>query len=311
MVEELIEEVTENSVPFNKDIDIIDMFNYMDCVTKYNKDTRSHITKNDMYSRSKIAGSSTFKNSSTFKYETVFVIGCGGIGSWVGRLLGNIENVKNLFLIDPDSVEISNLARTPFKIFNIGEKKVECLAKEINETNIFCKIYTIPELFDEVSMTHIKNNILKIMSHTQLQNILIIDCRDDDYQDYHHLDILKESKIPMNFTIMRSAYDDTSVTLDLSPVGRSVWGGRGYSIQPSHILPSFMSALLILSVAFNYDLIKEKYSYMFKYPITFNCFDILPLLFYSARTLTAASLGDVLFKKVVERWQNGEFDTQG
>jgi hypothetical protein len=255
------------------------------------------ISKDEIFNRSRLSTSNTVP----FPYNIAIVIGCGGIGSWVGRLLGNIEKIQKLILIDPDIIEKSNLSRTPYKLSDINFPKSPALAREITDTNIFCEVYPFVDYFNE-DITLPINEI--IGTKDMGGKILVIDCRDDDFQDYG---ILKKLKRP--FTVLRAAYDDMSVTLDLDPESRVVWGARGYSIQPSQILPSFMSALLVVSCAINYEFIKEHHPYMFKYPMTFNCLDILPLLFYSARTMVGAEMGDDLFKLVVDRWKDGDFET--
>ena len=301
------DENTEETVEISSKGIISNYFDYNEINNIY----VSTIDKETMFSRNRITGSGSSQMSARFPFTSAIVIGCGGIGSWVGRLLGNVEKIQNLFLIDPDVVEVSNLSRTPFKYTSIGESKCECLAKEINETNLFCKVFPIKEYFNENAMEVMLHGIFPHLMFNKDENVLVIDCRDDDFQDYDHLNILKAKPgINFEFVILRSAYDDTSVTIDLNPVGRNVWGGRGYSVQPSHILPSFMSALLILSAAFNYSIIKTEYPYMLKYAMTFNCLDMLPLLFFSARTMTVAGLGDTLFEQIVQRWKKGDFETK-
>lgn len=255
------------------------------------------IREDEIFNRSRISSSKNIP----FPYNSAIVIGCGGIGSWVGRLLGNIEKIKKLVLIDPDIIEKSNLARTPYKLSDINSPKSPSLAREITDTNIFCEVYPFVDYFGDDIIIPI-NEILG--TEDPKTKVLVIDCRDDDFQDY---DALKKLNYP--FTVLRAAYDDMSVTLDLAPETRAVWGARGYSVQPSQILPSFMSALLVVSCALNYEFIKANHPYMFKYAMTFNCVDILPLLFFSARTMVGAEMGDDIFKLVVDRWKDGNFET--
>jgi ThiF family protein len=62
--------------------------------------------------------------------QTVLVVGCGGIGSWVGYFLG-LAGVERLELFDSDTISDHNLNRLPFTPAHIGRYKSEALAELI------------------------------------------------------------------------------------------------------------------------------------------------------------------------------------
>jgi hypothetical protein len=62
--------------------------------------------------------------------QTVLVVGCGGIGSWLAYFLG-LAGVRRLELFDGDKIEEHNLSRLPFTPRDIGRYKSECLAELI------------------------------------------------------------------------------------------------------------------------------------------------------------------------------------
>lgn len=63
-------------------------------------------------------------------HETATVVGCGGTGFWTALFLA-MSGVKNLILIDPDTIELSNLNRLPFGRRSIGSPKVNVLSQFI------------------------------------------------------------------------------------------------------------------------------------------------------------------------------------
>ena len=71
--------------------------------------------------------------------QTVSVIGCGGIGSWVGYFLG-LAGVERLNLFDGDKIETHNLNRLPFTPADLGKYKSEALAELIHRARPETKI---------------------------------------------------------------------------------------------------------------------------------------------------------------------------
>lgn len=62
--------------------------------------------------------------------DTVFVVGCGGVGSWVAYLLA-LSGVRNLYLFDGDDLSESNLNRILLPPTSVGEQKSNQIAQVI------------------------------------------------------------------------------------------------------------------------------------------------------------------------------------
>jgi len=74
----------------------------------------------------------------------ITIIGCGGIGSWLGRLLSKQVLGSSLTLMDGDTVEDRNLDRQLFSMADIGKMKCDCLKDKLDKrVHVEC----IPEYF--------------------------------------------------------------------------------------------------------------------------------------------------------------------
>lgn len=97
----------------------------------------------------------TSRFSSAIWYERVrekdiILAGCGGIGSYVGFLLGRMKPSR-LILYDDDVVEAANLSGQLFDSRFIGIHKVDALRTTINEYSYHFNIYTICERYTQRS----------------------------------------------------------------------------------------------------------------------------------------------------------------
>lgn len=215
--------------------------------------------------------------------RNIFVIGCGGIGSWISLILGtSLDHNRSLVMLDSDIIEISNLGRTLFSVFDVGRYKVEALANKISENNPNSNVIPYVGRFDE---NFFQEEGSVVFNNLTVDSSIFIDCRDDDYQDY---DLIYKSEFAKrnkefygeneNIYVLRVAYDSVYVTIDYFPEGRSVWGNRGYSVQPSHPVPSYISAMMACVGIFNCASIHNKRknskedNFLFE-PITFNVAD--------------------------------------
>ncbi len=88
----------------------------------------------------------------------VTILGCGGGGSIIALQLADL-GIKNIHLVDPDEVEISNLNRQfMFDIDNIGEYKVNAVKKylehkhkDLNITTSTLRITNVSHAINEIS----------------------------------------------------------------------------------------------------------------------------------------------------------------
>lgn len=84
------------------------------------------------------------------KEKDITLAGCGGIGSYVGFLLGRMKPAR-LVLYDNDTVEVANLSGQLFDGRFIGSYKVDALRTMINEYSYCFTIYTIHERYTQHS----------------------------------------------------------------------------------------------------------------------------------------------------------------
>jgi len=166
--------------------------------------------------------------------RSMYIIGVGGIGSWVALFAALTGKVKTLYLYDDDILEESNLNRTPFRLCDIGVPKVDAITALINErrlTERYPVICPMKERFTEDTIVA-----------DSVDNILI-DCRDGLYGDCAKIENAKVYKV---------SYDGLSVTLDGDYKNRVVWGQRegGYEVVPSFICPAVFIANLVITDIF-------------------------------------------------------------
>lgn len=83
-----------------------------------------------------------------FQELEIVLAGVGGIGSYVAFMLSRMQPAY-LTLIDPDRVELVNLAGQLFSSGNIGQYKVEAVADFIRNYSQYYSICASHEMFDE------------------------------------------------------------------------------------------------------------------------------------------------------------------
>lgn len=82
----------------------------------------------------------------------VFCVGTGNIGSHAAVLLARDCRVKDLTLVDPDTVEESNLVTQNFTRPDVGRFKVEVLAERIQSANPAVQVHPIAEAVERVPL---------------------------------------------------------------------------------------------------------------------------------------------------------------
>ena len=81
--------------------------------------------------------------------QHVILFGVGGVGSWCAEALVR-SGIKNLTLVDPDRVNISNMNRQlPATVSAIGEIKVDVLKKRLLDINPDAQIEAIAQIYTE------------------------------------------------------------------------------------------------------------------------------------------------------------------
>lgn len=186
---------------------------------------------NDLYNRQ---SSLTLK-----KYHTCFVIGCGGIGNWVALDLALSGCIRDLILIDPDKIELSNLNRTIFDSTDIGCYKVDAIARHIALKRCDQMVYTMPYYMTENLAKTIIEKYFDGDSSYYRDDVCVVDCRDDIYDDCYCL----------NCKLYKVGYDGAEITIDGNPRLTKVYGQRGgsYSVTPSYVCSSQLAAMLVVN----------------------------------------------------------------
>lgn len=223
------------------------------------------------------------------KYKCAIIIGVGGIGSWVALNLALTGQIQILHLIDPDSVEGSNLNRTPFRFCDIGQPKVSALKYLILERRavdvLTYQQKTTPALFTELQKSTGAYQYT-IDPKRIIADCVIVDCRDDVYTDFYDM--------PCKY--YKVGYDGLSITIDGNPRNTPVWGrANSYRFTPSFICPAQLAANLVVTDILTdklndeekaelpqYDYTTNKNNFdnlgRFNQVITFDCKDIIEII---------------------------------
>ena len=177
---------------------------------------------------------------SLYKYDHAIVVGLGGIGNWVALDLALSGQVGVIHLIDPDTVEESNLNRTIFRYCDIGRHKVDAVKFQILERRSSVVVKTYKELTNEKLLERL---LRETIDDNSIYNpfTLIMDCRDDIFDDLYDF----------NCKLYKCGYDGTSMTIDGNPRLTKVFTQRGgsYSIIPSYIGSSQIVAAIAVNDA--------------------------------------------------------------
>ena len=68
-------------------------------------------------------------------YSNICVIGLGSLGGYLAKNLSELETMKNLLLIDYDTVEQENIKNSIYSQRDIGKLKTEAILQKIDS---FC-----------------------------------------------------------------------------------------------------------------------------------------------------------------------------
>lgn len=105
--------------------------------------------------------------------KTITVIGLGTLGGFLCKHISELEDVKQLIIVDYDIIERRNTYNSIYTLENIGEYKVDALDDKISE-----------------DVDVIKINKKYIEGKTALpKSDLVIDCRDYVYNRYNEIDV--------------------------------------------------------------------------------------------------------------------------
>lgn len=146
----------------------------------------------------------------------VLIIGLGAVGSWVAANLVQ-SGVRNIILLDPDKVELSNLHRQfGYGESDIGRRKVDALAERLHDFNHEMKVTKVYEMLDA--------DILDSFNDEKID--LIINCADQPNVDTTSLWVGEYSMKRGIPHIVGGGYN-----LHLSLIGQSVIPGSSACVK--------------------------------------------------------------------------------
>ena len=170
--------------------------------------------------------------------NSVTVVGCGGIGSWVA-ILSAMSGVPNLYLFDPDTLEEHNRNRLPFCQGSLNRPKVDIVKDYIMTIREEAMVVAIPEKLEGV--------LLDIqLSNTEV----IIDCTDSPKAQYSIYNRCKESSL----RYIRAGYDGTNITVTSNVSGwiKTDVEEENYEVAPSWVVPAVTVAALAVGKLMKY-----------------------------------------------------------
>jgi len=88
--------------------------------------------------------------SEALRTQTVLLYGAGSVGSYVAEQLVR-SGVGGMTIIDPDTVEYSNLSRTAYTASDVGRLKVDALARRLLAISPSVKVNTLPMNLHDVN----------------------------------------------------------------------------------------------------------------------------------------------------------------
>lgn len=161
--------------------------------------------------------------------SSVAVVGVGGIGSWIALFFSEFSEVSKIALFDSDTLERSNLERTPYKMEHLGEQKTEAMKELIEERRRNIEVLAYGDI-EEGNKSLLNFYDLKIAGadSVEARNLVLrqdnsISAGYDVDEETDHLTVSEDSQI--------WAVDDD---------------GGGYTIDPSWSAPAVMGAWLVV-----------------------------------------------------------------
>jgi hypothetical protein len=125
------------------------------------------------YSRQEAFNREVEQEAWDVKGAQVIIIGCGGIGFWLGIQLGMTGLVGGITLFDKEKVEASNLNRLPVPQTWVGKPKVLCFKRIMQMLR--------PELAVTAVKAHITEDTTGVLKKLldDIHRLIVFDCTDD------------------------------------------------------------------------------------------------------------------------------------
>ena len=196
-----------------------------------------NITKKGIHGLHKMSENYLYDRQKNMELVTdlsLTIVGCGGIGFWTA-LFCAMSGVNEMFLYDPDKIELSNLNRLSLPETFIHKNKAETAMAYIKTIRPYCNIKAFNLMYG--SMFAYKCDC-------------VIDCTDSISSQIKNQEISKN----LNARYMKLGYDGEHITI-ANNVAR--WGDigddeAGYITTPSWVVPSVIIAALGVAKVLKY-----------------------------------------------------------
>lgn len=185
---------------------------------------RKEFVMSDLYTRQSGLGLDTTKS--------VTVVGCGGIGYWVGKFLA-MSGVENIYLFDPDTFEEHNLNRIDIGLDKLGINKAVVTKDMILSIRPECTVRALPFIMQE---------------HTFPKTDWVLDCTDKIKSQLENQRIAEK----YNSKYVKAGYNGESMSISDSV---AEWGEAedGYTIIPSWVVPASIVAGMVVAKMLKYN----------------------------------------------------------
>lgn len=158
--------------------------------------------------------------------EEVFIIGCGGTGTWLGIECAMV-GVKNINIFDDDTIENHNRSRLPYPESWVGKRKTDALKEFIKNIRPECNVYVNEGIRSDIDLIAITGK-------------LVFDCNDDPNVQKMIFNHCKKNKF--NYIGVGCNANHVSVISDLD----KIWLDEGkdtYQVTPMYLVPPMVSSL--------------------------------------------------------------------
>ncbi|MGW8177271.1 MAG: HesA/MoeB/ThiF family protein [bacterium] len=164
---------------------------------------------------------------------SVTMVGVGGIGA-NAAILAAESGVRELYLFDPDVLEVTNLNRMPFCQSRVNSYKVHAVQDYIQSIRPDCNVIAIPERLDDTFLRiqlSISSAIMDFTDSPKTQFKLYNACRDAGKR------------------YIRAGYDGTHITVTSVVSGwiRTDVEEEHYAVNPSWAVPAVIVAALAIA----------------------------------------------------------------
>lgn len=171
------------------------------------------------------------KKLSVKKDQSITIVGCGGIGWWVGKFAA-LSGIEEIRLFDPDQWEEHNLNRIDIPLKSLGENKAAVLRSNIIFLRPDISVYSFP---------------YKFSSTTAEKTDWVIDCTDNHESQVNNQEIAAN----MGSRYVKAGYDGEDFSIHNSV---AEWGESedGYRVVPSWVVPAVTVAALTIGKVMKY-----------------------------------------------------------